>query len=65
MNVQVLDIVQFVHWTPNCTKVIQILYELSTMYETLKTLEDLINSSNNSTYKNLRQDRAQNVSVQN
>ena len=29
------------------------------MYEMLKTVKDLINSSNNGTYKNLRQDSAQ------
>jgi len=59
MNIEILDIVQFVHRTTNCTKLIKLLYELSTMYETLKTVKDSINSSNISTYKNLRQDRAQ------
>ena len=59
MNTQVLDILQFVIGSLNCTKLIKILYDLSTMYETLQTVKDLINSSNNSTYKNLRQDRAQ------
>ena len=59
MNIQVLDIAQYVNRAPTFTKVIKILYELSKMYETLKTVKDLISSSNNSRYKNLRQDREQ------
>ena len=59
MNIQVLDIAKYVNKTPKFTKVIKILYELSKMCETLKTVKDPISSSNNSTYKNLRQDRAQ------
>ena len=52
-------LLQFVSRTPNCTKIISIFFELSTIFETLKTVKDLISSSNNSTYKNLRQNRAQ------
>jgi len=59
MNIQISDIVQFVHRTPNSTKVVKILYELSTKQKTLKTVRDIINSANNSTYKNLRHDGAQ------
>jgi len=58
MYIQVLDIAHFVNRTPKCTKVIKIFYELSKIYETLKSVKDLISSSNNS-YKILRQDRAQ------
>jgi len=59
MNIQILDIVHAVHRTPNCKNIIKLLYELSTIYETLKSVKERINSSNNYTYKNLRQDRAQ------
>jgi len=58
--IHVLDIVQFVHRTTNCKNIIKILYELSTIHETLKTVKGRINISNISTYKNLCQDRAQN-----
>jgi len=59
MNIQVSDIVQFVHRTQNCTKIIKLFYKFSTKQETLKTVKDIINSANNSTYKNLRHDGAQ------
>ena len=58
MNIQISDIVQGVHRTPNGTKIIKIFYEFSKMYERLKIIKELISSPNNSTYKNLRQDRA-------
>jgi len=41
INIQVLDIAKDLYRTPNCSKVVKMLYELSTIHETLKILENL------------------------
>ena len=56
---QDLDIKKFVSRTLKCTKIINILFQLSTIYETLKSVKDFISNSNNGTYKNLGQYRKQ------
>jgi len=39
INIQLLDVAKYVYRTPNCTKVIKMLYELSKIHETLKILK--------------------------